>query len=87
MRDPSGKLTDLFHRRKVMWEGMGIVPDRILPVLFLRTSATNPDFKAAAERGMVLCDTGRLNELRQRVMSGHTPPEICATLRAWARSV
>jgi len=85
MRDPSGKLTDLFHRRKVMSEGLGIAVDRILPVLFLRTSATNPDFKAAAERGMVLCDAGRINELRERVMSGDTPPEISATLRAWAR--
>jgi len=87
MRDPSRKLTDLFHRRKAMSEGMGIAVDRILPVLFLRTNATNLDFKAAAEQGMVLCDAGRLNELRERVMSGHTPPEICATLRAWARSV
>jgi len=87
MRDPSGKLTDLFHRRKVMSEGIGIAVDRILPVLFLRTIATNPDFKSAAEREIVLCDAWRLNELRELVMSGRTPPEICATLRAWARCV
>jgi hypothetical protein len=85
MRDPTGKLTDLIHRGKLMSEGTGIAVDRILPVLFLRTSATTPDFKAAAERGIALCDAERLGELRARVMSGETPPEICTTLRAWAR--
>ena len=86
MRDPTGKLTDLMHRRRVMSDATGIALDRIRPVLFLRTSATSPDFKAAADRGIVLCDASRLNELQQLVMSGHTPPELCATLRAWGRS-
>jgi hypothetical protein len=85
MRDPTGKLTDLIHRGKLMSEGTGIAVDRILPVLFLRTSATTPDFNAAAERGIALCDAERLGELRARVMSGETPPEICTALRAWAR--
>jgi len=86
MRDPASKLTDLIHRRKLMSEGTGIAVDRVLPVLFLRTSATTPDFKAAAERGIALCDAGRLRELRHRVTSGETPPEICTSLCAWARS-
>jgi hypothetical protein len=84
MRDPTGKLTDLAHRRRLMSEGTGIAANRILPVLFLRTSATTPDFKAAAERGIALCDAERLRELRDRIMSGETPPEICAALHAWA---
>jgi hypothetical protein len=85
-RDPTRKLTDLIHRRKLMSEGTGIAANRILPVLFLRISATAPDFKAAAERGVALCDAERLRELRDRIMSGESPLEILTIFRAWART-
>ena len=81
LRDPIRKLTDLINRRDRLSLEAGISADRWLTVVFSRANATGPDFTAAAERGVVLCDGKGLRELTQQVTTGASPSELYVALR------
>jgi hypothetical protein len=82
MKDPARKLSDLADRGRQMSQAAGLVSDRFLPVLFTRTEVTEPDFAAAAQRGVALCDARNLRDLQQQIISGASPLDLYEVLRA-----
>ena len=75
-KDPTRKLSDLANRGKQLLESTGLASDRFLSVLFTRVDVTEPDFDAAAERGVVLCDGRSLRDLQQKIISSASPLDV-----------
>ncbi|MBI3894659.1 MAG: hypothetical protein HY313_01880 [Acidobacteria bacterium] len=80
IKDPARKLSDLADRGRQISQAAGLGSDRFLSVLFTKTEVTEPDFAAAAQRGVALCDGRKLRDLLQQIISGASPLDLYEVL-------
>lgn len=81
LKDPVRKLTDLANRGKRLCEEAKLDSWDLLVVVFTRVEATGADFGDAEQRGVILCDGGRLTRLEKEIALGVSPTAVYELLK------